>query len=60
MDTPPSIEILGQHVGQCTQCKDAAKEALAGNQDFWDEEVWSVFCCSVGRQLRIDAIQELS
>jgi len=60
MDTQPSIEIFGLHVGKCVQCQDAAKEALAGNQSFWDEEIWATFCCLVGKQLRIDVIQELS
>lgn len=60
MDTPPIIEILGQHTRDCPQCQEAAREALAGNQDFWDEAVWDTFSCPVGNQLRQDAIQELS
>jgi len=60
MDVPPTIETLGQHTRDCQQCQEAAKEALAGNQDFWDETVWDALSCSIGNQLRRDAIQALS
>lgn len=59
-NTPPIIETLGQHAGSCPQCQEAAREALAGGQDFWDEAIWDAFSCPIGNQLRRNAIQNLS